>query len=96
MESFTHELAHPTTIRGKEHAELIIRRPLVRDLIAADRQPGDVASSAALVAVCADMPLADFGYLDARDFRAILAKGAEAGFFPSLSGGGGSGKTSSS
>ena len=96
MDSFKHKLEHPIKIRGKEYLELSIRRPLVRDLIAADRQPGEIAASAALVAACADMPVADFGRLDAHDFRAILTKGAERGFFPPPTGAAGSGETSSS
>lgn len=82
---FTHTLARPFRIRGKQHSVLTVRRPLVRDLIAADRQPGAVAAAAALVAVCADVPVADFGYMDAEDFRAVLARGTGLGFF--LSGG---------
>ena len=96
MDSFKHKLSRPTTIRNKEYAELTVRRPLVRDLITADRQPGDIASSAALLAVCTDVPFADFGYFDAEDFRAILAKGELNGFFPPPTGGAGSGETSSS
>ena len=86
---FTHTLTRPFRIRGREHTTLTVRRPLVRDLIAADRQPGSVAAAAALVAVCADVPVADFGYMDAEDFRAVLARGTALGFF--LSGGGISG-----
>ena len=96
MDRYKHKLAHPTKIRNQEYTELTVRRPLVRDLIAAERQPGDVASGAALVALCADVPFADFGYFDAEDFRAILAKGELHGFFPSADGGAGSGETSSS
>ena len=81
-DSFTHRLVHSFKIREKSYSELTIRRPLVRDLITADRQPGQVASSAALVAVCAAIPIADFGYMDAGDFRAILALGEALGFFP--------------
>ena len=81
-DSFTHKLARSFEIRKKSYSELIIRRPLVRDLIMADRQPGQVASSAALVAVCADIPIGDFGYMDAGDFRAILTRGEALGFFP--------------
>ena len=81
-DSFTHKLAHPFKIRDKSYAELTVRRPLVRDLITADRQPGQVASSAALVAVCAGIPIADFGYMDAGDFRTVLAVGEGLGFFP--------------
>lgn len=95
-DTYTHKLAHPTTIRNKEYVELTVRRPLVRDLIAAERQPGDVASSAALLAICADVPFADFGYFDAEDFRAILAKGELRGFFPPPAVGAESGETSSS
>ena len=95
-DTYTHKLARPVTIRNKEYVELTVRRPLVRDLIAAERQPGDVASSAALVAICADVPFADFGYFDAEDFRACLAKGELLGFFPPTTVVAESGATSSS
>ena len=95
-DSFIHHLAHPFEIRKKSYSELTIHRPLVRDLITADRQPGQVASSAALVAVCADIPIADFGYMDAGDFRAILALGEALGFFPNQPAAEESNETSSS
>lgn len=78
---FTYTLARPIKVRGKEFTTLTVRRPIVRDLIAADRQPGPVASTAALVAACADMSVADFGYVDGADFRNMLARGTALGFF---------------
>ena len=96
QDTFTHKLAHPFKARDKSYSELTIRRPLVRDLITADRQPGQVASSAALVAVCAGIPMADFGHADAGDFRAILNQGELLGFFPRQAVSEGSGETSSS
>ena len=94
--TFTHTLAHPVTVRGKTYAELTIRRPLVRDMIAADRQPGPMGKDAALVAACAGIDITDFGHVDAADFRAILAQGGRLGFFPSENGMASSAATSSS
>ena len=96
MESFSYKLQHPKTIRDKEHSELTIRRPLVRDLIAADRQPGVVASDAALLATCSGMTFADFGHLDADDYRGLMALGETHGFFPRTRGDAEPGATSSS
>ena len=42
-DGFTHTLERSKEVRGKTYTSLTVRRPLVRDLIAADRQPGDVA-----------------------------------------------------
>ena len=96
VDSFIHKLARPVSIHNKTYAELTIRRPLVRDLVAAERQPGYIGSTAALLAVCGDMPFADFGHVDAADYRAILAAGTSHGFFPPEDAGGASGETSSS
>ena len=94
--TFTYTLIHPVTVHSRSITELTIRRPLVRDLIAAERQPGMIASDAALVAVCAGLSFADFGHVDAADFRALMALGDTHGFFPLGHGGGESGATSSS
>ena len=78
---FTHPLRRPFEASQKRYEEVSIRRPLVRDLIAADRQPGETGGTAALVAICAGIPLADFGHMDAADYRAILREGYRLGFF---------------
>lgn len=78
---FTHTLRRPFEANQKHYGEVTIRRPLVRDLIAADRQPGEIGGTAALVALCAGIPLADFGGMDAGDYRAILREGYRLGFF---------------
>ena len=90
---FEYTLRHPVDVRDKHYATLVVRRPRVRDLIEAERQPGAVGSSAALLAICADVPIADFGHVDAGDFRSLLQQGERLGFFP---GAGESGGTSSS
>lgn len=96
VDSFIHKLARTVSVRNKTYTELTIRRPLVRDLIAAERQPGYIGSTAALLAVCADMPFADFGHVDAADYRAILVTGTTHGFFPPEDAAGASGEMSSS
>ena len=80
-DTFDYTLARPKTVSNRTYGQLTVRRPLVRDLIAAERQPGKVAGDAALLAICADVPFADFGHLDAADFRAMTDKAEELGFF---------------
>ena len=80
-EKIQHTLARPIAVRGKTYSEVELRRPLVRDLIAAERQEGKVAGDAALLAICGDIPFTDFGHLDAADFRALMDKADAAGFF---------------
>ncbi len=80
-ETFSYTLVHPFSARGKSYTALTIRRPLVRDLIAAERQPGDVGGSAALIAACADVPFADLGHMDAADYRGILRDAKQRDFF---------------
>ena len=83
-ETLTVTLARPVTHNGRPYETLTLRRPLVRDLIAANRQAqasGPTAGDAALVAACADVPFTAIGQLDAADFRRILREGQTAGFF---------------
>ena len=77
-------LERPITHNGRTLKTLTLRRPLVRDLIAANRQAqgsGPTAGDAALVAACADVPFTAVGHLDAADFRRLLREGQVAGFF---------------
>ena len=84
----THKLQKPFTVRGRRVESLTLRRPLVRDLIAAEQQQGgETTFVSALLAACAGVPLADFGHLDARDFREVRVLAAAAGFFSSLAAG---------
>ena len=80
-DTFTYTLQRPVTVKNTAYEMLTVRRPLVRDLIAADRQPGKVAADAALMSICANVPLADFGHFDAADFRALQEEADERGFF---------------
>lgn len=73
-------LDHPVKYQGRTITTLTCRRPLVRDLIAAERQTGDIAREAALLARCADIDFAAVSLMDAADYhRAALAAGI--GFF---------------
>ena len=81
METVHYKLVRRVEVRGKTYAEVKLRRPLVRDLIAAERQEGKVAGDAALIAICGDIPLGDLGHFDAADFRAIVDLADAAGFF---------------
>ena len=77
-------LTRPITHNGRPYGTLTLRRPLVRDLIAANRQAqasGPTAGDAALVAACADIPFTAVGHLDAANFRRLLREGHAAGFF---------------
>lgn len=80
-DTFTYTLRRAVEIRGKTYTHLTVRRPLVRDLIAAERQPAGVASDAALLAICADVPFGDLGHVDAADFRAAMTRAGDLGFF---------------
>lgn len=79
--TFTFTLTRPVEVRGRTYSAITVRRPLVRDLIAAERQPGATASDAALLAICADVPIGDLGYFDAGDFRSLLIRAGDLGFF---------------
>ena len=78
-------LDHPIEINGTTRTSLTLRRPLVRDLIAAERQPGDIAQEAALIAACADIPFEAAGRLDAADYSKIVSE-AGLGFFSAPAG----------
>ena len=78
-------LSRPIEVDGKTISSLTLRRPLVRDLIAAERQPGDIAQEAALLSLCAGIPFETIGRLDAADYRRIVHK-AELGFTPNSAG----------
>ena len=67
-------LDHPIDVDGRTVSSLTLRRPLVKDLIAAERQPGDIAQEAALLAECSGLPFEAVGRLDASDYRAITLR----------------------
>ena len=78
MERVTVTLSHPVEYQGKTVDTLQCRRPLVRDLIAAERQDGEIAREAALLARCADVDYAMIGLVDAADYhRAARAVGLD-------------------
>ena len=78
-------LDHPIEINGATRTSLTLRRPQVRDLIAAERQPGEIAQEAALIAGCADIPFEAVGRLDAADYSKIVSE-AGLGFFSAPAG----------
>ncbi len=83
-EKLTVSLKRPLTVDGKTLSTLELRRPLVRDLIAADRQQrasGPVAGDAALLAEIAGVPFAEFGSMDAVDYNHALREAIAGGFF---------------
>ena len=80
-DTFEFTLQRPKTVKGKTYKALTVRRPLVRDLIAAERQPGETGRSAALMAICADIPFGDLGHLDGGDFRDLVAEADKRDFF---------------
>lgn len=80
-DSFNYTLTHPISHDGERISVLTLRRPLVRDLINAERQPGDVGSSSALLAACAGIPLTTFSLLDAADYRGLTRAATRQGFF---------------
>ena len=70
----TFSLAHPFTHRGKRYAELSVRRPKVKDIINAERQPGEIAREAALLAIIAGIDFAAVGEMDVSDYSSIVAR----------------------
>lgn len=64
-------LSHPIEVDGKTVSSLTLRRPLVRDMIAAERQPGDIGQEAAMISTCGGIPFEAVGRLDAEDYRRI-------------------------
>ena len=67
-------LAVPVEHKGTTHTELAVRRPKVKDLIAAERQPGEIAREAALLAICAGVPFTMVGEMDVADYRSIVVR----------------------
>lgn len=64
-------LLHPIDVDGKTLSSLTLRRPLVRDMIAAERQPGATGQEAAIISACGGIPFEAAGRLDAEDYRRI-------------------------
>ena len=84
-DTVTATLTHPIEVDGKTIASITLRRPLVRDLIAAERQPGDVAQDASVLSACSGLSFEAVGRMDAGDYARIMAE-AELGFFSALAG----------
>ena len=79
-DTITTSLSRPIEVDGKTVDSVTLRRPLVRDLIEAERQPGEVGQDAAVLAACSGLPFEAVGRMDAGDYRRIMAE-AELGFF---------------
>ena len=75
-ETLVFALERPITHQQRAYETLTLRRPLVRDLIAAERQPGETGQDAALVAACADVPLGVVAQMDAADFKRLQREAA--------------------
>ena len=80
MERVTITLSRPVEYQGRTVDTLQCRRPLVRDLIAAERQDGEIAREAALLALCANVDFALVALMDAADYHQAAAA-AGVGFF---------------
>ncbi|MDE0203342.1 MAG: phage tail assembly protein [Rhodospirillaceae bacterium] len=65
-------LDYPIEVDGKTVSSLTLRRPKAKDLISAERQPGEIGEEVALIAICAGIPFADAGEIDAADYRRIV------------------------
>ncbi len=67
-------------IEGKDGkiTSLTVRRPLVKDLIASERQPTATGREAALLSICAGIPFGDVGKMDVADYhRAVVRSGVD-------------------
>ena len=78
-ESVTVPLSYPIESGGKTVDSITVRRPLLKDLIAAERQPGEIGQEAAVLSECSGISLKDLGQLDAADYRRIIRE-TELGF----------------
>ena len=74
MDSVDFELVRPVEHDGKTYASFQIRRPKVKDLIQAERQPGETGREAALLGLCAGVPFVVIGEMDAGDYHAACAR----------------------
>lgn len=81
MERVSFDLVFPVEHKGKTYDKLEIRRPKVKDLIAAERQPTETGREASLLSICADVPFEVVGEMDSGDYHAACARGG-IGFFP--------------
>ena len=70
----TFALVHPVEHQDKTYAELSVRRAKVKDLIAAERQPGEIGREAALLAICAGVDFAVVGEMDVSDYHSIVTR----------------------
>ena len=77
--SITVDLSHPIEVDGRTVSSVSVRRPLVKDLIKAERQPGEIGQEAALLSSCSGLSFDAVGRLDAADYRRIVRE-AELGF----------------
>ena len=67
-------LTYPIEVDGRTVSSLTLRRPLVKDMIAAERQPGAIGQEAAMIAACSGVPFKAVGRLDASDYRAVTLR----------------------
>ena len=80
-DTITVSLSYPIEVDGKTVSSLTFRRPKVKDLIAAERQPGAIGEESALIAICAGIPFVAAGEIDADDYRRIVRE-TQLGFTP--------------
>ena len=75
MKPIVHPLRFPFEHRGKTHSEIrFLRRAKASDLIAADRQPGEMGREASLLAAVSDFDFSQVGEMDALDFDEARTK----------------------
>ena len=68
------ELVFPVEHDGRTYDKLSIRRPKVKDLIQAERQPGEVGRMSQLLAICSGVPFPVVGEMYTGDFYAACAR----------------------
>lgn len=70
MDPIAIPLKFPFEHRGQTRSEIrIVRRAKAKDLIAADRQPGEEGREAALLAAVSDFDMGTIGEMDALDYN---------------------------
>ena len=80
--AITVELKHPIQAHGETVSVLTMRRPTFGDLMQMDAVKGEMAKTAKLVEVCAQIPASSVRSIDVEDLGAITE--AIAPFFGSL------------
>lgn len=77
MKDVTVQLSKPILVENEEIAELTLREPTVKDLLAQDKVAGDMARMVLMVGQLANLPKSSVEQLTAKDFTRTASKVAD-------------------